>query len=1340
MTASNPLILSHATRFKPLSVRAHSRSPSRSPIHKTEFIAHELDPLLGNLSPESTLQAFSATETPSTNRHLGQDRLRAIIANASTVERALGIKAALAAQKVRQWLTEINRWHWPDPKASTFGAGFVPPAGNEIRGRSAGFHEDLSYMGSLRVDTVRQYEARIEEIKDSLEALDVEDLKEHVLDAHIPSRSRPGTRNGLSEATSSGSEYGRLDDLTAVITATILQTLPYLAELNMLITIWEVRIAVLVEIPGLVQRLNHTRAAVEGALKEVRAENSKSLYTKPYVDSTKERLETEVSSLGVRFDRALDLLEGREDSLPNAWIEEMDTIESHFGEWVVEAERKAANHQWQQHHRQPPSIPNRGETAAHSAHHSSGGLPQPQSRPTNSSNPADHAAQDDEPQSSTKQEPLPEHPALVAFKHRPVRKTSVKHSPAARDGPSTELVSDRTDAVDEDDLEARTMDGAQTTVAGPAEEARELDGVSSQKPPSGGPVMSYSLQQQARLADLISLNQGGSAKGYQHGFGKPDHDDARASKHQKNTEAEQSSFLTQEPGTIQELSKKKPSLKLDLPTTRHRREISEVSIADSAFSEAFSDLSNAEIVDATKTQVLASPKINVVESPFKVSRDNDLTFAGKDKPRVQSMHILGKDAHFAQPAAEGHKRSKSLTLTAVSSHPGAEAASHALHERPVDDREVHEEGLSRPLMLHRASIASFEVIPKGLVRRVDSGRKISYDPNLVSPIDSDGSPADMLKPLSSGGSIRSVSSVGTEQTGTPTPHDRSARDRLAGDSSQPVQSSSDTEAFARSQAGALDTVVSTSPTMPRKPSKRQSQDLDNRISPTSIEPSSTMTVDEAPIFLPSTFSPFETRDHKSSPSANKLPPSEETLEAKIKDILINLPTRIRLTSDSDSSGTPAHQSSSDSTRSSTPAPTLTLSPARQDRSSRRYNAGNSEVKVYHLIRSGQPRDAPPTKLHVRLVGENGERVMVRVGGGWADLAEYLREYSLHHGKRTIQEGRFEVANLPSTGAKASETAGSSPIGPSLGLAKTRSASRPDAGFDFGALPSLNTGKARRSVTAPISTERKDYRPPSPAFGEAPPVRPPPVPVIPTSFREEPLAGNTTSPSTTTTKTTSSLTVTTDLPSHDPSFSTTTFITPSTPLSGYQTQSRNSATTAHPTVTTNSTLSTPVSGTSSPGYTPLGAAGPKGGIKNAKIRAATSGSPAVTNPENEAWVQGMIGKARRVSGQNNPSQMTTVTGPNNTTTTSASTPSSRRVSVAADATFRSTTPNSTRPSVLDPTSTPTTPDGGRGSQTPSPISATRDARGTGSAEKPRSRSVTGIRRVFLRSSKKADKAG
>src|SRR5438045_2769692 len=249
MTASNPLNLSNAIRFKPLIVRVHSQSPSRSPNRKAEFAAHDLDPLLGNLSPESTLQAFSATEAPSTIRHLSQDRLCTSIANASAAERALGIKAALAAQKVRQWLVEISLWHWPDPKTSALGAGFVPPAGDETGVRNTGFHGDVSYMGSLRVDTVRQYEARIEEIKDSIEALDVGDLKEHVLDAHVPSRSRPGTRSGLSEATGSGFEYGRLDDLTAVITATILQTLPCLAELNILLTIWDVRIAVLVEIP-----------------------------------------------------------------------------------------------------------------------------------------------------------------------------------------------------------------------------------------------------------------------------------------------------------------------------------------------------------------------------------------------------------------------------------------------------------------------------------------------------------------------------------------------------------------------------------------------------------------------------------------------------------------------------------------------------------------------------------------------------------------------------------------------------------------------------------------------------------------------------------------------------------------------------------------------------------------------------------------------------------------------------------------------------------------------------------------------------------------------------------
>lgn len=63
------------------------------------------------------------------------------------------------------------------------------------------------------------------------------------------------------------------------------------------------------------------------------------------------------------------------------------------------------------------------------------------------------------------------------------------------------------------------------------------------------------------------------------------------------------------------------------------------------------------------------------------------------------------------------------------------------------------------------------------------------------------------------------------------------------------------------------------------------------------------------------------------------------------------------------------------------------------------HSGNSEIKVYHL--QAPDRDKP-IKLYVRLVGED-ERVMVRVGGGWADLGDYLKEYAIHHGRRSASD-------------------------------------------------------------------------------------------------------------------------------------------------------------------------------------------------------------------------------------------------------------------------------------------------------------------------------------------------
>lgn len=1283
---------------------------------------HELDPLLGNLSPESILQAFSATEAPSPGRQQNYGTLCASIATASTAERALGIKAALAAQQVRQWHTETSSWHWPDHEASGQGAGFLQPAYPSDGETDAMLHQQDPHMGSLRADLVSQYDRRIDEIKDGLEALDVEGLKEHVLDAHIPSRSRPDTRDGLSDVMISGSEYGRLGDLTAVTTATILQTLPYLAELNMLISIWSVRIAVLFEVPELVQKLNIARTAVEEALKEVRAEKLTSSYTKSYVEAKKEKLQTEISSLGVRFDKALDLLEGCEDCLPSSWIEEMDTIESKFGDWVVEAERRVMNNQWRQKREQPTIAQESGQTAR-DLELLPDGTAGPVTHSTDSPVLADHSAPKDieQPPSPTEENPLPEHPALVAFRNRPVHGTSVKNLSVDSDSRSADIFPGTLNPADQADTAATsTTPGEQRTAAVSLKETRDSNVYSHQQPTPDAGVLSYSPQQQARLAELISLNHVKPAKEYQREVVELGHHDASAFTGHENVQPGPFPFLSQKPDTPY-ITSKKPPLELDLSSTRHRRHISEASIADSAFSEEFSDISNVEIVDARTTRVLASPKISLVDSPIKVSRNDPSPLASKERPRVQSMHLLGKDVPPVRPTSGGHHRSKSLTLTATPSQVRANEATYP----SVGELEFHDDGFSRPEILHRASIASIEVIPKGHVRRIDSNRKSRHDPYPVSPIDSERGPADALKTLTSTGSVRSISSASTERTTTPITGDSSTRDFATGSTSQLTQTSSYTEVVARSRAGNFDTAVSA---LPHEPRKRQSHDLDDLIPSINIEPSMTSGIADTTVPIPSVFSPFKPKDRKPT-SPNKSLQSEETLEAKIKDILINLPTRIRLTSESDSSGSPAPQSSGDSTRSSTPTPSLTLSPARQDRASRRSYAGNSEVKVYHLIRNGQSRDTPPTKLHVRLVGENGERVMVRVGGGWADLAEYLREYSLHHGKRTIQEDRFEVANLPPSGTKANDKAGSSPIGSSLNLAKTRSVSRPDTGFDFGALPSLNIGKVRRSATAPTSGERKGSRSPSPAFAEAGAVRPPPVPVIPTSFREE------TSPETTANPagTTHSTTITTRIRSRDTSFSSSTF---STPLSVHQAQNQNSASVTHPTITTTTTLSTPASPTSSPSYTPLGAAGPRGGIKNAKIRAASSGSPAVSNPESEAWVQGMIGKARQVSAQSNSSQVTTTTGPKSTTTTSVSTPAHRRASTVSAAI---STPPSAKAPVTTSTSTPATPDGSRRAQTPDPSPAAKDAHRSKSAEKLRSRSMNGIRRVFLRS-KKPDKTG
>lgn len=252
-----------------------------------------------------------------------------------------------------------------------------------------------------------------------------------------------------------------------------------------------------------------------------------------------------------------------------------------------------------------------------------------------------------------------------------------------------------------------------------------------------------------------------------------------------------------------------------------------------------------------------------------------------------------------------------------------------------------------------------------------------------------------------------------------------------------------------------------------------------------------------------------------------------------------------------------------------------------------------DIKLYHLHRTdGQA----PIKLYIRLVGEKGERVMVRVGGGWADLAEYLKEYATHHGskRRVVSEGRIEIQDFGGTAHHHS-------LHPSRSISSLRSASP-------GSRPSSpHTGNRSRSASAMGYNRRAES--PFSRRAESPSLASPP--------RIAMRGGHN--------GTTKDLPITPTLPVFQPlTYQRQSGLSPPTgsrppsrPGSSHsaagvirRSASRMSFTSAFE--------SGDMGGLIDPGPPkPLGLAGPKG--KKSEI-----------SPENQAWVEGMLGEVQKVS--------------------------------------------------------------------------------------------------------------
>ncbi|TVY90391.1 hypothetical protein LAWI1_G006937, partial [Lachnellula willkommii] len=321
-----------------LSPGAHTPSRPSSRLCTRE---RPTDDILTDLTPSTTFEAFTS---PS-------GKLRASIEAASQSEQAFGIRATLASKKIQEWVNELSSWPWPTESGS---AGFEMPAPKRRKisdEPNTNGSPEVEYRGSLPTADALQYEVRIEEITGDMEDLNFEEIKRQVLDTHFSAKSRPSSSASSAPMPSFLSSYTKMDDFTAIVTATVLQALPNLSRLMRLMEVWSIRLAVLRKVPPLLTALDDVEVALKSGWSAMQVpENQDSgdvqALSRNTFDVMKSVLQDKVTSLGQDLDYMLDTLEGRPDTLPDSWLDRMESIEQDYGEWAVAGDRKVREGEW----------------------------------------------------------------------------------------------------------------------------------------------------------------------------------------------------------------------------------------------------------------------------------------------------------------------------------------------------------------------------------------------------------------------------------------------------------------------------------------------------------------------------------------------------------------------------------------------------------------------------------------------------------------------------------------------------------------------------------------------------------------------------------------------------------------------------------------------------------------------------------------------------------------------------------------------------------------------------------------------------------------------------------
>ena len=914
------------TPLRSLSQRlAEPPSVFRTASRRQQFTDHEINPLLSNLSPSSTLEALVATDAVPTGTRRRRSFIQDSVASASTSERAWGIKAALAGKKLREWYGEISEWSWPAYKAR-------------------GSREEASW-GILSVRTVKEREERLEVIRDDMETLEVEDLKNYVRSTHLRSGARKPSISSVPM------EYDHLGDFTAIITATIVQVLPTLSRLTSLLDIWTTRLVILRQVPGFLRDMTDCQESMLSAWMAVERPGASTARRKPlflrqtFLD-VQAVLKDQIAQLGRRLDNMLDLLEGSQDALPERWIDDLEDVEKEYSSWVVRAEDQVLSNELGEMDREE---------------HDRSGAAAVQTKPS-----------------------------------------------------------------DNNLLERSTDSNAKAKDVFRGEDTNHEEVLGSIPPEPG-----YHERD-----DSYGLDNDKSSNGlHHHSLPKESANPvAHATMPLHTIQAEPAIPLTRiDSNTSKSLHRPTPLVLGDRTSSAINKTSDadlETSDSESVISDYFSDKSSPELRSASVVEYVCSPTVST--SPWS-SGDAVLPLSHASQP--SGLQIEQRPEHDVSDnfaAKANQQRSRASTCLAISTNDVDTSVSRVTSG---ESSFTKSHGRTRS-----ASMQSVGTFPKNEVRKVTIRRSGSY--TLASSESKELSPEavkefDLLPVIT-----RSQKSSDFLRKSPPAKGDRLRKDQPESRSLKHLDTDLDTTVLVPSVDEEL-----AKPTSPHR--FQQVMDMGPGLTPVKIR---RKTPGQDVVRIDG--------DLQAHPqiSGKPLPQNpDDRLEARINSILTEIPAHIRLTSGPepdapevtrfmDAPQTPVTRPSATRlTRAQTSIafPTMTLAPAQPKSVKPRPQNGEPEIKLYHLHQAGKD---VPIKLFVRLVGEAGERVMVRIGGGWADLAEYLKEYASHHGRRSVSDTRFDIQGIPSSpisqASSSSQQASPMPSRPSPGIAFKRQQTTP----------------------------------------------------------------------------------------------------------------------------------------------------------------------------------------------------------------------------------------------------------------------------------------------------------